>query len=99
MKIDLRLVNVGRKIVDKDKKNGFIDVPHPGLLMGRVRKLKNEEITYQHIKDAYIKAAKIVSDYGEVYLPIFERMEKELKAAEKKQSAINRAFEIAKENS
>ena len=85
--------------MDKDTKNGFIDVPHPGLLMGRAKKLKNDEITYQDIKDAYIEAAKIVSEYGEVYLPIFERMERELKTAEKKQSAINRAFEIAKENS
>ena len=89
---------LGRRVVDNSENNGVLDVPHPGLLIGKRRQSGSQEITYPDLKAAYVQAAKVVAEYGDTYLPIFERLEKELKEAEKKQSAIDRALKIAKEN-
>jgi len=84
--------------VDNSENNGVLDVPHPGLLIGKRKQPSGGDVTYTDLKAAYVQAAKVVAEYGDTYLPIFERLEKELKEAEKKQSAIGRALKIAKEN-
>ncbi|MFD1258576.1 hypothetical protein ACFQ3S_17350 [Mucilaginibacter terrae] len=40
------------------------------------------QITLERIKAAYQASAKIVALYGDIYLPLFERMHQELKKAE-----------------
>ena len=53
------------------------------------------DISEKKIEKAYIQAAKIVAKYGTKYLPIFERLEKELNK-QKNQSAVEkRALKIA----
>lgn len=57
-------------------------------------------ITFKDIQKAYVQAAKIVSVYGEKYLPIFERVETEYLKHQKKMETLCRINEIAvdKEN-
>ncbi len=56
--------------------------------------LMDNKVPYDTLKNAYIHVEKIVSIYGEKYLPIFERLEEEYR--EKKQrDALSRAIEIA----
>ena len=43
-----------------------------------------ETLTLAEIETAYIQAAKIVHRYGDVYLPIFERLEFELEEYKRK---------------
>jgi len=54
------------------------------------------DITYERLKEAYLSVAMIVAEHGECYLPIFERLDKELQKAEKNQSLLDKAFRIAK---
>lgn len=81
-----------------DSKKDVPDAPHPRLLIGKRKQPTGEDFAYSYLKAAYVQAAKVVAEYGDTYLPIFERLEKELKEAEKKQSSIDRALKIAKEN-
>ncbi|GAB1256177.1 hypothetical protein NBRC116494_06790 [Aurantivibrio plasticivorans] len=53
-------------------------------------------LTESELKNAYIKAAKIISKYGDIYLPIFERLEQEYQSAKKKSELIKKAISIAK---
>lgn len=84
--------------MENDFKKSVPDVPHPGLLMGKRKLPCGGDIAYPDLKAAYVQAAKVIAEYGDTYLPIFERLEKELKEVEKKQSSIDRALKIAKEN-
>ncbi|MEW8332985.1 MAG: hypothetical protein AB2692_18770 [Candidatus Thiodiazotropha sp.] len=52
-------------------------------------------ISETKIETAYIQAAKIVSKYGEKYLPIFERLENELHERRKRSAIIKRVYEVA----
>ncbi|WP_156088773.1 hypothetical protein [Mucilaginibacter pedocola] len=49
------------------------------------------------IKEVYLTAAKIVAIFGDVYLPIFERIHQELKLLEQKHELQSVALELAKE--
>lgn len=49
----------------------------------------------QRVERALIVAAQLVELYGEVYLPIFERLERELAQLQRKSSAVDRARRIA----
>jgi len=55
----------------------------------------DNKVPYKSLKKAYIQAATIVSLYGDKYLPIFERLEKEYRARKKQRDALSRAIEIA----
>lgn len=52
-------------------------------------KLKKEEITYSDIARAYQLLAKIVNEYGEKYLPLFERLHHEIKNTKLKRIFCN----------
>lgn len=84
--------------MENDSKKEVPDVPHPKLLIGKRKQPTGEDIAYSYLKAAYVQAAKVVAEYGDTYLPIFERLERELKELEKKQSSIDRALKIANEN-
>jgi hypothetical protein len=53
--------------------------------------------TEKEIEDVMVLAARIVARYGEMYLPIFERLEDELDAARADATRLGRAIEIARE--
>jgi len=59
---------------------------------------QKHEITYKQIQECHKVAAQIVKEYGEDYLPIFERLHQEVKNHERKSRLLNTAFEIAKKN-
>ncbi len=58
----------------------------------------SRKISFEALKTAYLQAAKIVSIYGDKYLPIFERLEKEFIERKKKRDILQRALEIADKN-
>lgn len=49
-----------------------------------------------NLKSAVVMAAKIVARYGKTYLPVFERLENDLNAAQADSERLNRAIEIAR---
>ena len=55
----------------------------------------NNVISYKELKKAYIQAAKIVAKYGDKYLPIFKRLEREFKKRQDDIDTLNRAIKIA----
>ena len=59
------------------------------------RYLDNRDISSEDLKIAYHQAAKLVAEHGEKYLPIFERLEKEMHNMQNKEAAIKRALEVA----
>ncbi len=58
----------------------------------------NRRVSFESLKTAYLQAANIVSIYGEKYLPIFERLEKEYIERNKKRDILQRALKVADEN-
>jgi len=54
----------------------------------------SSDLPLDKIEKAYFQAAKIVARYGEKYLPIFERMEKEYHDKKDRVDAMNRAIKI-----
>ena len=50
----------------------------------------------ENLESAVILAAQIVARYGKTYLPIFERLENDLNAAQADSERLNRALEIAR---
>lgn len=56
----------------------------------------SNSVPIKQLMKAYQQAAKIVSIYGETYLPIFERLEKEYNNRIKQADALSRAIELAK---
>lgn len=52
-------------------------------------------IPYQELENAHRLAAKAVKLHGRVYLPLFQRLDKELKARNSDDDDLMRALEIA----
>jgi len=57
-----------------------------------------KEPTLKEIMDARDKCAIIIAKYGERYLPIFERLEKEIKIRMERQKCLDKALKIATQN-
>jgi uncharacterized membrane protein YkoI len=58
----------------------------------------SDQLSLAQIKRAYHQAAKIVARYGDKYLPIFERLEKEYQNRKDKVKTLNRAIKIAEKD-
>ena len=58
----------------------------------------SDQLSLAQIKRAYHQAAKIVTLYGDKYLPIFERLEKEYHDKKDKVKTLNRAIKIAEKH-
>jgi len=54
--------------------------------------------SYDEIFDAVQYMARIVTLYGDRFLPIFERLQEELKKAEQRKISLDLAKQIAKGN-
>jgi hypothetical protein len=62
----------------------------------KVKKVQYEhEITDEMIEECYKTAAKIVKQYGEAYLPIFERMHAEREKRQKNRDLMELALGVA----
>ncbi len=55
-------------------------------------------LTLEELERCYIIAARIVADYGDAYLPVFERMKYELEKAKKTEGLKALAIAVTKEN-
>jgi hypothetical protein len=55
----------------------------------------SETVTDEELKKAYQTAALVVAKYGDTYLPIFERLEREYEARMQSKKAIDRAKAIS----
>lgn len=53
--------------------------------------------TEKHIEAAMVLAARIVARHGEVYLPIFERLENELANAQSVTTCLARAIHLSRD--
>lgn len=60
------------------------------------RKLSSRTVTIDEGERALIVAAQLVDLYGEIYLPLFERLEEGLIELERREAATDRARHIAK---
>lgn len=52
-------------------------------------------VSDEELQTAYHKIALVVARYGEKYLPIFERLEKEIEERKLKSDAMKRALRVA----
>lgn len=57
-----------------------------------------KEPTLDEIVAARNKCADIIAKYGEQYLPLFERLEREIEMREKRIVLMNRALQISAKN-
>ena len=67
------------------------------MIQGGKTRMTND-ISFGELKKAYLQSANIVAIYGERYLPIFERLEKEYKNRKQKDDILTRAISISKSN-
>ncbi len=56
------------------------------------------DVSLSDLKKAYMQSANIVAIYGERYLPIFERLEKEYENRKQKDDMLTKAISISKSN-
>lgn len=56
------------------------------------------EPTLKQIIEARDKCAIVIAKYGECYLPIFERLEKEIEIRVERQKYLDKALKIATQN-
>lgn len=56
----------------------------------------DERMTAQRVERALIVAAELVDLYGEVYAPIFERLEAEFIELRRRETAIERARQVVR---
>lgn len=70
--------------------------PHTALLPPDARPRSAREVTHERLQLAYERAALIVAEYGDQYLPVFERIERELNAYDATAAARQRALAVAR---
>lgn len=54
-----------------------------------------DSISESELKRAYLQAAKVVTEHGEKYLPLFERMQEEYESHKQKSELIKQAIYLA----
>ncbi len=55
-----------------------------------------DEVSFSDLQEAYRMAANLVAKGGDDYLPIFERLDKEMQERQYKETMKARALEVAK---
>ena len=56
---------------------------------------KGDKVALSDLRQAYKIAAQLVAKDGDKYLPLFERLDKEMQSREKKEKIKAKALEIA----
>ena len=59
---------------------------------------KPKRLTTELLEDCYRYMAFIVNEYGEHYLPIFERLDSELKSMKRREELLSKARLMAEKN-
>jgi hypothetical protein len=58
--------------------------------------IEDHEVTDEILHDCYAVMAEVVTRYGDTYLPIFERIHKELEARKKRQALLDKALRLSR---
>lgn len=61
--------------------------------------INKEDITIELLEECYVIMAHIVTEYGAVYLPIFERLQNEIGTRKTQHVLLTKAFQISVDNS
>jgi hypothetical protein len=69
--------------------------PHPRLLPPTARPRTIRAVTREALQRGLEQAAAIVRNYGDQYLPVFERLERELQEWDAQASIRDRALAVA----
>jgi len=80
----------------REENNLPLEPPHPALMMGGRSKRKFSSLE-EEIEEAMKVMASIIADDGQEYLPVFERLEQELKKCRTKNGVLQRALKLAGE--
>ncbi len=77
---------------------GDMDKEHPVIPKRYTRKYGDDDtdVAVEDLRTAYRVAARLVTDHGEQYLPLFERLDHEIQAHEKRQEMKARALQVSK---
>ncbi|TVQ84003.1 MAG: hypothetical protein EA357_04185 [Micavibrio sp.] len=58
---------------------------------------KDDDISFDDLRTAYRRAARLVDTHGKDYLPVFERLERELQERQHEEALLARAKEVARQ--
>ena len=67
-------------------------------IMRRRKSLARSDITDEVLHESYILMANIVNLYGDIYLPIFERLHREIENSRRKRVLVKAARNISEKN-
>jgi hypothetical protein len=59
---------------------------------------KKNSLTLEELERCYIIAARVVAEFGDTYLPLFERMHREVEMAKKASELKRLALAVVDEN-
>ena len=71
--------------------------PEPPVLYRRKYTDDNHEVSIKDLREAYHHAASILTTHGDKYLPLFERLDKEIKDRDRKEELKARAQKITEQ--
>ena len=61
--------------------------------------IPDKDVSDVMLRESYNLAAQIVATYGETYLPIFERLQREVDSRNRRRALIDTAIKAAEQNS
>lgn len=72
------------------------ELPHPALALG-YREEPQFDRMVERIENAMHVVAEVIANHGAEYLPIFERLERELEEHRARENALERALNLSRE--
>ena len=57
--------------------------------------IEDHEITDEQLRECYAVMAEVITRYGDCYLPIFERIHKELETRKERQALLDKALKLS----
>ena len=60
-----------------------------------IKEVKEEDITLEMLEDGLRSSARLVKQYGRVYLPIFERLDSEVREWKRRDKLFEKALRLA----
>lgn len=58
--------------------------------------IEDHEVTDEQLRECYAVMAEVITRYGDSYLPIFERIHKELEVRKERQTLIDEALRLSR---
>lgn len=57
--------------------------------------IEDHEVTNEQLRECYAVMAEVITRYGDLYLPIFERIHRELEARKERQALLDKALKLS----